>query len=136
MYPLVSKLDGREEHLERIRDPLEAIHFTLGGNWDYEHGCFDCSLDEAKKVWLRLPFEVIRGNLDAEQDGQDAVIRMGTPYVLKHIYNEGLDAEAVPRIYTSFFDQFQDPLDRDANIEESWINQAKQLLNEAESILQ
>ncbi|GGF97152.1 YugN family protein [Paenibacillus abyssi] len=132
MIPLSSKLESSEQQLTEFQGKLEAFQFTLGGNWEYNHGSFDRSLDEAHKVWLRLPFEVVTGSLDSEAEENDAKIRLGQPFVLKHLYNEGLDPEAQPRTFGSLFDQFQEPLDVDAKIEDRWVDQAKKVLSEVE----
>ncbi|WP_027092765.1 YugN family protein [Cohnella thermotolerans] len=134
MYPLNSRLTNQEQEFVPVRSALAERGFALGGSWDYDHGSFDCALDEANKVWLRLPFRVTNGNLDSETPENDAKIRFDQPYVLKHIYNEGLDAEAQPRTMGALFDQFQDPVDADAEIEPHWIDKARERLREAEAI--
>lgn len=133
MKPIQSALENRTNEFDRVKNHLEQFRFTLGGNWEYDHGCFDRALDDANKVWLRLPFEVTHGGLegpDTPNPGTD--ILMGTPFVLKHVYNEGLDAEAVPRTFGALIDQFQDPIDKDASVEEHWVSKATELLREVE----
>lgn len=134
MYSLSSRMTGQEQEFVPVRSALAERGFALGGSWDYGRGSFDCALDEANKVWLRLPFEVTIGNLDSETEENDAKIRFGEPYVLKHLYNEGLDAEAQPRTMGAMFDQFQDPVDPDAEIEPRWIDKARERLREVEAI--
>ncbi|MDB5054685.1 MAG: YugN-like family protein [Bacilli bacterium] len=129
---LTSELENVVEGFVNINDYLGKFEFTLGGNWDYEHGYFDRYLDEAHKVWLRIPFQVISGTLDGMTDESDATIKLGTPYVLKHLYNEGLDPEAVPNVYGSLMNQFQEPIDKDAKVEDHWLKQAEQILKEVE----
>lgn len=132
MIAFSSQLENRTEDFVNVSHYLDKFEFTLGGNWDYEHGYFDRYLDEAHKVWLRIPFTVISGTMDGLSDESDAVVRLGTPFVLKHIYNEGLDSEATPRIYGALFDQFQNPVDKDAEIETKWVTQAKELMMQVE----
>ncbi|MCP3773482.1 YugN-like family protein [Paenibacillus sp. MZ04-78.2] len=132
MVPLDSTLQGREEPFEHVRSYLHEHEFTLGGNWDYEHGSFDRYLDEGHKVWLRIPFEVTSGVLDGDTDSTDAFVRIGTPFVLKHVYNEGLDHEAQVRTFGALVDQFQEPLDKDGTVEDKWVDQAASLLREIE----
>lgn len=137
MKPIQSALENRTGSFDRIRDHVQRFQFTLGGNWDYDHGSFDRALDEAHKVWLRLPFEVTRGRLEGDDaTNPGTAIMMGTPFVLKHIYNEGLDAEAVPRTYGALVDQFQDPIDRDAEVEDHWVEKARNILREVEQGLE
>nr|WP_306220625.1 YugN family protein [Cohnella sp. WQ 127256] len=128
-----SSLTTQVRSYVNTRDALSEHGFTLGGNWDYQHGSFDCALDDANKVWLRLPFNVTIGDLDMDADSSDTVIQFKEPYVLKHIYNEGLDREAQPRVLGALFDQFSDPIDPDDKIEAHWIEQARKKLDAVEA---
>lgn len=132
MMPLSSTLESREMTFTELRSGLEPNQFVLGGNWDYTNGSFDRFLDEDRKVWLRLPFEVINGHVDDSPDDNAAVIQIGTPFVLKHIYREGNDPEAKAHVVGALFDQFQSPSDPNALIEPKWIDRAKQVLSEVE----
>ncbi|RKP53985.1 hypothetical protein D7Z26_11385 [Cohnella endophytica] len=134
MHNLSSTLTTQVTDYLESKDALQGHGFTLGGNWDYDHGSFDCALDDANKVWLRLPFEVTVGNLDSEAPRSDTQIQFGEPYVLKHLYNEGEDHEAQPRALGAFMDQFSSPVDPDDEIESRWIEQAKRKLNEVEAL--
>jgi hypothetical protein len=132
MIALTSELEHQVEGFISLNDYLGKFEFTLGGNWDYNHGYFDRYLDEAHKVWLRIPFEVTSGSMDGISDESDAVVKLGAPFVLKHLYNEGLDPEAVPNVYGSLIDQFQEPIDKDAEVEECWIEQAEHIIKKVE----
>jgi hypothetical protein len=132
LIPLQSSLENTEKKYVEFRTAVEPIGYTLGGNWDYEHGCFDKALDSANKVWLRLPFEVAAGNFDGDQQDSDCVIKLGEPFILKHLYQEGLDEEANIHTYGSFIDQFQDPIESDAPVDPEWIDKAERALREAE----
>lgn len=132
MIPLDSSIINREEGFDQARHYLHKFDFTLGGNWDYDHGYFDRSLDEANKVWLRIPFNVTHGALDGDTDATNAIVRFGTPFVLKHIYNEGLDKEAQISTYGALVNQFQEPVDKDAPVEDEWVSKAKEILRKVE----
>lgn len=133
MKPLTSTLEEVQESFDSVRERLHEFDFTLGGNWEYDHGYFDHSLDgEAQKVWLRIPFQVMSGKLDGDTEATNAVVQIGTPFVLKHVYNEGLDPEAEGETVGALFDQFQDPLDSDASVEDKWVHQATDLLQRVE----
>lgn len=132
MNPLKSPLEGKEMVWAGTRDTLNALGFTLGGNWDYDHGCFDLGLDRERKVWLRLPFEVTSGKLDSESSAPDTMIRFGSPFVLKHVYHEGVDTEARGSAFRAMIDQFQEPSDPDARIEPFWVDRAMEHLARAE----
>lgn len=134
MISLPSRLESTEHEYGQLLQLLEPHEFALGGAWDYKQGSLDRYLDGAHKVWLRLPFDVIKGELDVEST-QHATIRMGKPYVLKHVYNEGLDQEAHVNIMGALFDQFSQPIDPDAEIEPEWIEAGKKLLAQVEQII-
>ena len=133
MKPIRSALENRMDEYDRVYDHLRQYRFSLGGSWDYNHGSFDCALDDANKVWLRLPFEVTRGRLEsADAPNPDTLIMLGTPFVLKHVYNEGLDDDASMRTYGALVDQFQAPVDEDAEVEEHWVKKGEELLRTVE----
>jgi hypothetical protein len=129
-----SNLTSKEQEFVPFRKAAAQRGFVLGGGWDYDHGSFDCALDDEHTVWLRIPFEVISGHLDSESDDSNARIRFGEPYVLKHLYREGSDHEAQARIFGALTDQFSDPSNPDAEIEPRWIDEAKRKLSEIEAI--
>ncbi|MFD2613666.1 YugN family protein [Paenibacillus gansuensis] len=134
MITLTSDMNEQQMAYEDADALLSSHGFTLGGNWDYNQGEFDYALDEANKVWLRIPFSVTRGTLDIEAGASDATILLGSPYVLKHVYRESdnPDPEAQPKIVGALFDQFQKPVDKDADVEQKWVDQARQLLVKVE----
>jgi hypothetical protein len=132
MIALTSGLENQVEGFINLSDYLGQFDFTLGGHWDYDHGYFDRHLDEAHKVWLRIPFEVTSGTMDGMSDESDAVVKLGAPFVLKHLYNEGLDPEASPSIYGSLINQFQEPIDKNAEVEGHWVKQAEHIIKEVE----
>jgi hypothetical protein len=134
MYASPSSITSRVQDYDVANNTLAEQGFALGGNWDYDHGSFDCALDEANKVWLRLPFDVTVGNLDSESPESNVKIKFGQPFVLKHLYNEGSDKEAQPRAFGALLDQFSDPVDPDDEIESHWIELAKHKLNKVETI--
>jgi len=133
MQPLSSKLDQVEDVFDSVRDKLHEHEFALGGGWEYDHGYFDKYLDEAHKVWLRIPFEVVTGRIEGDTVATDALVKLGTPFVLKHVYNEGLDDEAEAETMGAMLDQFQTPLDADAQIEDKWLQEAQGVLKEVEA---
>ncbi|WP_373229027.1 YugN family protein [Cohnella sp.] len=134
MYAIPSSLTLQVQDYDHVRSTLSTHGFGLGGNWDYDHGSFDCALDDANKVWLRLPFDVTVGSLDSESQENHTAIRFGQPFVLKHVYNEGSDREAQPRAFGAMVDQFSDPIDPDDEIESHWINLASRKLKIVESL--
>lgn len=135
MIPLQSKLENSEVNCEDVQSDIEMLGFVLGGNWDYDHGFFDKALDDKNQVWLRLPFKVIEGQFDGEKKAQDCVIRWGKPFVLRHVYEEGLDEDATIHTYGGLVDQFQDPEQPDAPVGQESVKQAEGFLHKVEELV-
>ncbi|KKC47455.1 MULTISPECIES: YugN family protein [Paenibacillus] len=135
MIEIASPLESTEHDFVQIKRVLDKQGFVLGGNWDYGNGSFDLNLDEKNKVWLRLPFDVLRGNVDDQTEDNDASIKLTTPYVLRHLYREGNDPEAKMRTVGALFDQFQAPVDPDADVAPEWVEKARQVLGDTEEQL-
>jgi len=133
MIPISSNIEGLEKKFTEMQARLADYNFTLGGNWDYVSGSFDRALDDENKVWLRLPFQVTDGNIDSELSENNAQIQFGSPYVLKHLYNEGNDPEASVRVFGSLVDQFQAPVNPDADVEPRWVNKAREVMRSVEA---
>lgn len=133
MINLESRLENIEDRFVNIDTYLCKHDFTLAGNWDYKHGYLDRRLDQERMVWLRIPFLVTKGSLDGECGGCHATIKLGRPFVFRHIYNTGTDKHAVPRLMGALFDQFQAPIDPDASVDDMWIEQARKVLDEVET---
>lgn len=136
MIPIDSRLENQEFKFVDVRSVLGELGFTLGGGWEYDGGCFDRVLDgEKREMWLRLPFTATFGNIDAEQEDSDAVIRFGKPYALRHVHQDGIDEGAGMRLTAGLIDQFAAPEDPDARISPEWAERAAEMLRVAESAL-
>ncbi|WP_219835948.1 YugN family protein [Paenibacillus sp. R14(2021)] len=135
MIPIESKLESNEKEFTEVKSMLEEHQFSLGGNWEYNHGYFDRYLDDAHMVWLRMPFDVINGSIDVDTEDLDAKIKLGRPFVLNHVYNDGLDDEANVNSLGGLVNQFQEPLDPDGKVEPKWVERAKEVLGEVEQRL-
>ncbi|WP_050182822.1 YugN family protein [Domibacillus robiginosus] len=116
MLKLQTDLEGKTARFGDIRDQMNELGYDLGGNWGYDAGSFDSTLwcDKNEKVYLRLPFTVLDGMLDE----YDAFISFQTPFVIKHVVNIGLEKDKHSLLTASGFNQFQDPVDPDAQIQE------------------
>ncbi|MFD1956133.1 YugN family protein [Paenibacillus thailandensis] len=132
MVPISSAIEGSVREFAEAKERLHNYRFSLGGGWEYNEGTFDRELDDNHKVWLRIPFAVVRGNIDPEGDS-NATIRFGQPFVLKHLYNEGNDPEGSVRLFGAMFDQFQAPVNPDAKVEQAWLDKARSVLSEVEA---
>jgi len=134
LISLESNLTNRELDFAELKDALERNRFALGGNWDYHQGCFDRRLDgEKQTVWLRIPFEVVHGQLDPDAPQPGTRVVVGTPYVLRHLYNAGDDHSAQFYVLGGMVNQFQAPVDPDAAVPSSYVTEAKDVLQEIES---
>ncbi|RNB60285.1 YugN family protein [Brevibacillus gelatini] len=129
MKKIQSSLPGTKATFGYFRESLEP-HFTLA-NWDYEHGYFDRSLDDKNTVYLRIPVKVLQGELDSP----DAWLELGEPFVLRHVYNTGVEEEIgyYAPVASAVMNQFQEPLDKDAEIDPRWIRKAEAIVKELES---
>ncbi len=135
MIPLDSSLIDSTMSYEEASHALKQQAFTLGGNWDYDHGSFDKALDDKHQVWLRLPFSVTSGELEGDREEQRTEIKFGQPFLLRHVYQEGLDATADFMTYSGLINQFQDPVDPDGELGPEWMDTGRRVLKEAESLL-
>lgn len=133
MIGIESTLENLEAGFSSLYSKLEQSDFTLGSNWEYDHGYFDRYLDVEHKVWVRIPFQVTSGTFDGDSAASDAVIRLGAPFVLKHVYNEGLDPHADASVTKALVDQFQSPVEMDAPVEAMWVAKAQELLAQTEA---
>ncbi len=118
---------GKEGTYGDLSETFAQYQFTLGGNWDYDRGSFDRILaeDGEATIYLRVPFEVTEGELDAPE----AKVVLGTPYVIKHVVQadttlneEGFDS--------GLMNQFQEPVDPDASLDPRWAEEGRRVVEE------
>jgi len=134
LIAIESKLTNRELDLAELQGALERLDFTLGGNWEYDRGCFDKRLDgEKQTVWLRVPFEVVHGRLDPDAPEPGTRVVVGAPFVLRHLYNPGDDHAAEFYTLGALVNQFQAPIDPDAAVADADVTKAKEVLQEVEA---
>lgn len=129
MQTIQSSLPGTRGTYGFFREALEPDGFTLA-NWDYNAGYLDKKLDEAGMVFLRIPVRVQEGELDSE----DAWLELGTPFVLKHVYREGIESDVgyYSAVASAAMNQFQEPVDKDAAVDEHWMRKAEAMVRELE----
>jgi len=126
MKTIQSSLAGVQGAFGYIRDSLQQDGFTLA-NWEYDGGYFDKELDDKGMVFLRLPIEVMHGKLD----DTDARIEFGTPFVLKHVYRTGVENHigyTAGPVASAMMNQFQEPVNKDAEVEDHWVQQAADIV--------
>ncbi|MCA1032725.1 YugN-like family protein [Bacillus timonensis] len=134
MIPIPSRLEGQTFQLYKLEKVLKPLGYTIGGNWDYDHGSFDYKIDdEVGYQFLRLPFEAVDGQLDS----QGTNVQFARPFLLSHKYQVGLDdhVQSDLDMLSASFDQFSEPEDPDAEFPEKYIDLGKALLKEVETVL-
>ncbi|MFC3886736.1 YugN-like family protein [Bacillus songklensis] len=132
MIEIPSKLEGKSFKLFNLEQELKSLGYTIGGNWDYDHGSFDYKIDdEVGYQFLRLPFQASDGQLDSN----GTTVKLGRPYLLSHKYQIGLDDHVHVGNVKSSFDQFSEPQDPDAGFPEKYIDLGKSLVKELENTL-
>ncbi|MCL7749902.1 YugN-like family protein [Halalkalibacter alkaliphilus] len=138
MIALQSTVEGKEMKLKELEDKLKPLGYDIGGGWEYDHGCFDYKIDEEDGyTFLRLPFRAIDGELDQ----RGVTVQLGTPFLLNHKYQDGLDDNPdvfnglFRMAYNSSINQFQEPVDKDSTVDEKYLPTAKSLVEELELTL-
>lgn len=46
LIPIQSNLEGRTYALFKLEEIMKPLGYSIGGNWDYDKGCFDYKIDE------------------------------------------------------------------------------------------
>jgi len=135
MIPIPSKIEGQTFQLYKLEQELKPLGYTIGGNWDYDHGYLDYKIDDRVGYqFLRVPFEAVDGQLDS----QGTTVQLGRPFLLSHKYQEGLDDHIHNEVgaMSASFNQFSEPVDPDASFPEKYIDLGKSLVSELESVLE
>ncbi|PEY31574.1 hypothetical protein CN354_23515 [Bacillus cereus] len=130
LIPIQSNLEGHTYALFKLEETLKPLGYSIGGNWDYDKGCFDYKIDEEDGYqFLRVPFTAVEGELDVP----GVMVRLETPYLLSHVYQDELDDQVnTLAAGTSGLDQFAEPKDADGNIKRKYIDIGKVLVQELE----
>lgn len=132
MYELQSIIENKVFSFQQLKRELEKRRYSLNGAWEYDHGFFDYKLaDDDGYHFLRVPFHAINGDIDSA----DAIIKMDTPYLLTHQYQNNVDRYADSSVMQAAFNQFQSPTDKDADIPRQYVTKGKQVLLELEEML-
>ncbi|MGE8081487.1 YugN family protein [Peribacillus loiseleuriae] len=112
MIQLQTEIEGKRAYFGAVRDIFHSYGCSFCSNFDYEQGKFDSLLwrGGGESIYLRVPIYVLDGTLDHSS----ALIEFGTPFVIKHVVNIGLDHDENSFLTgTTGLDQFQTPLDND-----------------------
>ncbi|MCW9133122.1 YugN-like family protein [Bacillus paramycoides] len=129
MIPIQSNLVGRTYALYKLEEVMKPLGYSIGGNWDYDKGCFDYKIDEEDGYqFLRVPFTAV----DEELDVPGVVVRLETPYIISHVYQDELDNEVNTLAAGTSLDQFAEPKDPDGDVKRKYIDIGKVLVQELE----
>jgi hypothetical protein len=132
MIELPSRVEGKHFDLYKLEQLLKPAGYTVGGGWEYDHGAFDYKIDdEVGYQFLRVPFRSIDGQLDS----RGCTVEIERPFLLSHKYQRGLDDHAYTWNHTASFNQFSEPVDKDASFPEKYIDVGRSLVQELESLL-
>ena len=117
LIPIQSNLEGRTYALYKLEEIMKPLGYSIGGNWDYDKGCFDYKIDEEDGYqFLRVPFTAVNGELDVP----GVIVRLETPYILSHVYQDELDDHVnTLTAGTSGLDRFAEPKDPDGDVKEN-----------------
>ncbi|MDQ0216490.1 hypothetical protein J2S13_002950 [Oikeobacillus pervagus] len=133
MYEISSTIEGQHHNLYKLEQLLKPQGYSIGGNWDYDHGYFDYKIDdELGYHFLRVPFSVVDGQLDSP----GVTVRLERPFLLSHKYQQGVDDFAGTGTFSGSFNQFSEPVDPDATIPKKYISYGKDLVKDLEEMLQ
>jgi hypothetical protein len=132
MIEISSGIEGQQLALSELEEKLKPLGYSIGGNWDYDHGSFDYKIsDKDGYLFLRIPFNAIEGQLDA--DG--CRVEITRPFLLSHVYQKGLDDHAHSSNTTAIFNQFSEPVEEDGDVPTRYVEIGESLLKEVESTL-
>jgi hypothetical protein len=134
MIEISSAIVGKQYDLYKLEQLLKPIGYSIGGNWDYDHGSFDYKIDDEEGYqFLRVPFKAIDGQLDS----RNCTVEIQTPFLLSHVYEAGIDHDhSEIGNASAAFNQFQEPVDKDATFPEKNIDKGKALVKELENVLE
>jgi YugN-like family len=132
MIEMPSRVEGKEYRLYDLEQRLKPIGYSIGGNWDYDHGYFDYKIDDTNGYqFFRVPFEAVDGQLDSN----GCTVALGRPFLLSHQYEDGLDNEVDSSNASASFNQFQEPENKDAKVPDKYMEIGRALVSELEMIL-
>jgi hypothetical protein len=134
MIEISSTIVGKHYDLYKLEQILKPIGYSIGGNWDYDHGSFDYKIDDEEGYqFLRVPFKAIDGQLDS----RNCTVEIQTPFLLSHVYESGIDHDhSEIGNASAAFNQFQEPEDKDATFPEKDIAKGQELVKELEDVLE
>lgn len=119
MFPFENtSIENYKGHFADLRQFFHEHGYDEGGNWEYDHGFFDKKLaDHPGYLFIRIPVFVQEG----EFGDDEALIRLGKPFALRHKYQIGNDDYVDETVTNASVNQFQEPQDPNASLTEEEI---------------
>ncbi|MFH0347746.1 YugN-like family protein [Bacillus vallismortis] len=132
MITIPSAIDGQSFLLQELEQVMKPLGYGINGGWEYDHGYFDYKIDDQDGyLFLRIPVHAVRGSLDQ----RGAAVRIGTPFMLRQVFQADLDDYAEGGPFQSLFNQFSEPERRDAEIDPAYLDIGASLVKELEDVL-
>ncbi|MCY9376820.1 MULTISPECIES: YugN-like family protein [Bacillus] len=132
MITIPSAIDGQSFLLQELEQIMKPLGYVINGGWEYDHGFFDYKIDDTNGyLFLRIPVNAVKGSLDE----RGAAVRIGTPFMLRQVFQAGLDDDAEGGPFQSLFNQFSEPERRDAEIDPAYLDIGASLVKELEDVL-
>ncbi|UFJ42961.1 YugN-like family protein [Brevibacillus humidisoli] len=79
-----------EIHLAELDHMMKELGFVRWA-WDYQHATYDFKIEEKEDVYfVRVQADATEGALE----DPDTLLKLGEPYIGKHLFPHGLDYEA------------------------------------------
>lgn len=118
MYPFEqTKMENYRGTFDEVEQFFTANGFDEGGGWEYDHGYFDYKLaDNPGYLFIRVPVFAEEG----EFGRNEAIVRIGKPFLLRHKYQRGIDDNVSMSMVNAnaSINQFSEPQDPDASLDE------------------
>ncbi|SDQ29322.1 YugN-like family protein [Virgibacillus salinus] len=132
MVPINSEVENKIYPLYVLEERLKPEGFVIGSNWDYDKGYFDMKIDDdGIYYFLRIPFYAVAGSLDYP----GVTVRVDQPFLLAHQYQRGFDEEGAGGALRGAFDQFQTPVNADADVPDDYVATGKEIMKKVERLL-
>ncbi|MBM7570915.1 YugN-like family protein [Aquibacillus albus] len=132
MVPVDSSLENHVLPLHELEKHLKPLGYVIGNNWDYDEGFVDYKMaDDDGYQFIRIPFKTEQGMLDSP----GAIIRLGKPFVLTHKYQDDVEASADNGVFQGSVNQFQEPVDPDADVPDKYVEKGRRLIEQVEHVL-
>ncbi|QQK81272.1 hypothetical protein HUG20_16060 [Salicibibacter cibi] len=131
MLELRSQISGLEMSVKELEQQLEPLGFMIGNGWEYDHAYMDYQMaDDNGYQFLRIPFSASVGEIGSG----NATVVLGTPFLLAHRYQSGIDHEGITA-YSALWNQFSSPEEKDAYIDQVYVREGVMLVRELEQVL-